>query len=342
MSMHSPITQEILTWLLEPESPGVRYLAMRDLLNLPEDDSKLQSARKIAHHEGPIQTILGEKKPSGYWEEPGPGYYPKYRSSIWSLILLAQLGASIKEDERINQACSYFLDHGLTEMGQITATGAPSGTADCMQGNLCWALTAMGYSDPRLDKAYEWMARTVTGEGIAPMEEKKAPLRFYAGKCGPLFACGSNNKQPCGWGAVKVMLAFSALPANRRTPLIDRAIEAGVNFLFSVDPSSAGYPCGYSNKPSQSWWKFGFPVFYITDILQIAEALVGLGYGNDARLANTITLIEGKQDPAGRWPLDYDYTGKTWIDFGPKKQANKWVSLRALRVLNEVGSSSKN
>lgn len=36
------------------------------------------------------------------------------------------------------------------------------------------------------------------------------------------------------------------------------------------------------------------------------------------------------------WLLEYDYTGKTWVDFGPKKQPNKWVTLRALRVLNMV------
>jgi hypothetical protein len=36
--------------------------------------------------------------------------------------------------------------------------------------------------------------------------------------------------------------------------------------------------------------------------------------------------------------LEYDYAGKTWGDYGEKKQANKWVTLRALRVLKKVGS----
>lgn len=34
------------------------------------------------------------------------------------------------------------------------------------------------------------------------------------------------------------------------------------------------------------------------------------------------------------WLLEYDFTGKTWVDFGIKKQPNKWVTLRAWRVLN--------
>ena len=58
-------------------------------------------------------------------------------------------------------------------------------------------------------QAFEWMARTVTGEGIAPLTDKQAAVRYYAYKCGPGFACGVNNQRPCAWGAVKVMLAFS-------------------------------------------------------------------------------------------------------------------------------------
>jgi len=63
--------------------------------------------------------------------------------------------------------------------------------------------------------------------------------------------------------------------------------------------------------------------------------LIGLGYGNDRRLSNTLNIVREKQDPEGRWLLEYDYTGKTWIDFGNKKQPNKWVTLRALRVLKD-------
>ena len=180
------------------------------------------------------------------------------------------------------------------------------------------------------------MARTVTGAGIAPLENKRAVVRYYAGKCGPNFACGANNKLPCAWAAAKVMLALGKWPLDRRTPIIESAIQQGVNFLFSADPATAAYPTGWTDKPSQSWWKFGFPVFYVTDILQVVEALVRLGHGKNPRLAHAFELIRSKQDARGRWPLEYDYGGKTWGDFGTKKQPNKWVTLRALRVLKAI------
>jgi hypothetical protein len=338
MSWKNQLRNDSLPWLLESENPGVRYLALRDLFDLSPDDKKLKSARKSAHKEGPIAYVLSKMDEEGYWQRPGTGYGPKYKSTVWALILLAQLGASVKEDKRIKQACRYYLDHALSPGGQISAmtNNSPSGTADCIQGNMLWSLMELGYNDPRMDSAYEWMARTVTGEGVAPMKEKHALVRYFAGKCGPTFACGANNKLPCAWGGVKVMMAFSKLPAKKRTPLIQKAIQHGVDFIFGTDPATAAYPTGYADKPSGNWWKFGFPVFYVTDLLQLAEVMVGLGYGKDKRLTSTLDIIREKQNEHGQWLMEYDYTGKTWLDFGEKKQPSEWVTLRALKVLKAV------
>ena len=337
MSWQTQLKGDVVTWLLETDTPGVRYLAMRDLLDLPPDDPGLAAAQEAAHVQGPIAAILDEMHPDGYWAEPGPGYNPKYRSTVWSIILLAQLGASPLFDRRIERACQYVLKALLLEAGQFSVTRSPSGTVDCLHGNLCAALLDLGVETACLEKAFEWMARTVTGEGIAPMEEKKAPVRYYAGKCGPTFACGANNKLPCAWGGIKVMLAFGKLPPAYRTPLIERAIQHGVDFMFSVDPAESTYPSGWAAKPSGNWWKFGFPVFYVTDLLQNVEALARLGYGRDPRLAHALQLIREKQDANGRWALEYDYAGKTWVDFGPKKQPNKWVTWRAAAALKLAG-----
>jgi len=336
MHWQNQLKGDSLSWVLGADDPGISYLAMRDLCDLDEDDPELLAVQARAHQEGPIARILDAMDPGGYWIEPGAGYYPKYRGTVWSLITLAQLGASSTCDERIGRAAGYVLDHALAPGGQFSVNSAPSGTADCMQGNLCAAMVDLDIVDPRLEAAYEWMARSVTGEGIAPQIEKNAPVRYYAGKCGPLFACGSNNKLPCAWGGVKVMLAFSKMPMNYCTPLIGDAIKKGVDFFFGCDPSTADYPNGWTDKPSGNWWKFGFPVFYVTDLLQLVEALVRLGYGDDPRLAKAIQLIREKQDANGRWALEYDYSGKTWVDYGVKKQANPWVTLRALQVLRSV------
>ncbi len=311
---------------------------MRDIVKA--DGKELAIAKKAAHTQGPIAEILSKMNKEGFWVGPDASYFPMYTASMWSVILLAQLGASIEMDERIARACKYLLDHFLAEYGHFSSTGAPSAYLDCLQGNLCCSLVDLGYADPRLDKAYELMARYVTGEGISPATDKKEKVRYYAAKPGPVFACSGTMGRPCAWGAIPVMLALSKLPVEKKTPLMESAIKMGVDFLFSKDPATADYPLGggtkSTGKPSGNWWKFGFPVFYSTDVLQNVEALARLGYGKDPRLANALQLIRDKQDAEGRWPMEHDYAGKIWVDFGPKKQPNKWVTLRALRVLKMV------
>jgi hypothetical protein len=323
-------------WLMARDDPGPRYITLRDVIGLRPGDRDLDEAALTAHKQGPIAGLLNAMAPEGFWEKSGNGYLPKYRSAVWSLITLAQLGAHMTYDDRIARACEYALENSMAEGGRFTSTGTPSGTVDCLQGNMCAALLALGVEHERLAEAYEWMARTVSGEGLAPNSERQAPLRYYAGKCGPGFACGANNKLPCAWGAVKVMLAFAIQPASKKTSLMDDAVQLGLDFLLSVDPATAKYPNGWNDKPSGNWWKFGFPVFYVTDLLQLIESLVTLGYSRDPRLENSIELILQKQDEKGRWPLEYSYEGKTWLDFGEKKAPNKWVTIRALRVLRAI------
>jgi hypothetical protein len=317
---------QVLPWLLEKKDPGVRYVALRDLANIPINSPELITARSEAYSEGQIGTVLKLMSPGGYWQKPGAGYNPKYFSGVWSLILLSQLGASVNDDQRIRHACEYYLNHAYTKDQSLSTNGTPSGTVDCLQGNMCAALTMLGYIDNRLTQTYEWMARSVTGDNV----------KYYAYKCGPDFACGANGKKPCAWGAVKVLLALGKLPQDQRTANIKKALKAGADFLLSTDPFKADYPTRTGTKPNRGWWKFGFPVFYMTDILQIAEALVSVGYGNDPRLKNTIDYIISKQDEQGRWLLEYDYSGKTWDSFGEKDKPNKWVTYRAVKILKSL------
>jgi hypothetical protein len=326
MSWQDRLNGDSLAWLLEEGDPGVRYLALRDLVGASPQDADLIAARKAAHRQGPIATILDHMQPEGFWEKPGLGYGPKYKSTVWSMITLGQLGASAAEDERIARACAYLLGHVLAW-----------NSLDCLHGNLCAALLDLGCDDPRLEESITRAARGVTGEGVAPATDRKAEVRYHAsGNCGPGFACAYVYGEPCAWGAIKIALAFARWPAERRTPLIERAIRETAEFLLNTDPATAAYPVG-KGRISEQWWKFGFPIFYTSDVLQTVEALVGLGYGRDSRLANALDLVLSKQDAQGRWKLEHKYYNKVWVDFGRGGQPNKWITLRVLRALKAVG-----
>lgn len=327
-------TEKVIDWLLEPDDPGVRYLALRDLAEA--DEKEIKAAREKAHLEGPISTILENMSPEGYWLNPNNAYAHKYRGTVWSVISLAQLGGSVEEDERIATACSYLLDNFLAPGGQFTNTGDTKTAKDCLQGNMLTSLMDMGVKDSRLDTAYEWMARTFTGEGMAPAEDSSASLRYLGRITGPRFSCSLNNGLSCGWAGVKVMMAFSRLPVKQRAGLIKRAIEAGIDYFFSANPSTAGFSGHKRGVADRRWWQFYFPLFWTADILQVAEVLTALGYGGDPRLADTLDLIKRKQDENGRWRLEFEYNNKMWLNYGTRGKPSKWVTLRALKVLKQV------
>jgi hypothetical protein len=329
---------------LEPDAanPGVRYFALSELLERPPDDPEVLAAQHAVMNSGPVAAILAQQKPDGRWsEESGPGYYPKYTGTLWSVIFLAQLGADGR-DPRVRAGCEYVLEHARSSYGGLTADGKPGGMIHCLQGNLAAALIDLGWlGDERLEKALEWLARSITGEGIAPADDREAPVRYYrSGNSAPGFACSANNHLPCAWGAVKAMLALGKVPKSSYTAVMKAAVEAGVEFLLGRDPAKADYPMGWASKPSRSWFHFGFPIGYVTDVLQNLEVLAALGYANDPRLQPALELVRSKQDGLGRWQLDYTYNDKTWADVEEKGKPSKWVTLRALKVFKRVEAAA--
>jgi hypothetical protein len=318
-----------LPWLLEPDlvNPAIRYFALRELLDCPQNEPEVREAKGEIMKSGPVPAILDVQASEGYWAKAGTGYSPKYRATTWQIILLVELGAD-PDDERVRKGCEYLLNHSLAPNAAFSVYQSlvPSGALHCLNGNLLYALLRLGYgNDPRVHSALNWQAQAIIGgEGI----------RYYkSGTTGPGFACGINLGQPCGWGAVKAMKALSAIQPEDRSPAVQRAINTGVEFLLSRDPAEADYP--YTERVSSTWFKLGFPLSYWSDVLEVVAVLTNLGYGNDPRLANAIRFILGKQNAQGRWKLENSLNGKMWIDIERRGKPSKWVTLRVMRFLKQ-------
>jgi hypothetical protein len=326
----SKLNADPLPWLLEPdeENPGVRYFALRDLLDCPVDDPELVAAQAVVMNTGPVPATLEAQETDGYWVKPGPGYAPKYRGTLWSVIFLPQLGAD-GNDERIRRAIDYVFDHAQAASGGFSCNGTPSATIHCLWGNVARAMLGLGYwGDERLTLAIEALARSITGDGYEWYRKR--------GVQSPGFVCSANYGLPCGWGAVRALWALNGVPVAERAPVIQSAIEASVDFLLSYNVAQADYP--FKERINSSWFKFGYPLGYVTDVLLNLEVLVEAGCGGDDRLKEAVDLVLSKQDEQGRWKLEYSYKGKLWYDIEKKGKPSKWVTLRALRVLKSIYS----
>jgi hypothetical protein len=324
-----------LPWLLDEAAPAVRHLALRRLLDRPADAPDVLAARAAAMASDPIAAFLAAQDPEGWWSKPGAGYGPKYSSTVWSLIFLDQMGAD-GADPRVRRACEYLIEQSQTTSGgfgmSAAAKGrpAPSLVLHCLNGNLVRAMIGFGWlGDERLQRAIDFQAAATTGEG---------EIRYYRSSVpGPGFCCGANDGLPCAWGATKALLALARVPVDRRSPAVQRAIDAGLGFLLSRDPAVADYPMGYgATKPNGSWFRLGFPSGYVTDVLQVLEAVCEAGAATDPRLDHAVDWLVGLQDGEGRWANRYAYEGKMTAPIDRQNEPSRWVTLRACTVLRAV------
>jgi hypothetical protein len=315
----------LLTWLLEPGNPSARYLTLRDLLDRPADDDDVVAARAKIEGCDPVQAILHAQYPAGYWIKPGRGYSPKYKATIWQLIFLADLG--IARTTAIARACEHVMTNALrTDHGLFSAHKHSTGIFPCLNGDLLRALHRFGYGDhPTVHTIVQSLAqRTIVDGFICPRNSIQVKTKA--------------TWRPCVWGCVKVLRGFAAIPVQLRSLPVRRAVRRGVAFTLSQDLTQD--LCPGLVKSSVRWQRFGFPSRYGSDLLEALLALTELGVPGKAgrskldrsRLSSAIQIVLDKRDAMGRWPLEHALRN-TWADLGAEGKANKWVTLRALRVL---------
>jgi hypothetical protein len=310
-----------LPWLLEPDNPSARYLALTRLLDLPADDPDAMAARAAIPGWGSARAILDAQWPQGYWISPGVGYSPKHKATVWQVIFLAAMGTPCIDT--IERACAYLLEHSRLPDGCFSAQKTARGACPCLNGNLLRAMSQLGYTDPRLAESMEAFAETVLRDGFrcrynaAGVEEGPPPAPMGDGL-------------PCAWGAIKSLGAFAEIPVERRSSTVAAAVDSGIGLLLEGDLPTGDYPT--ATKPSPLWQRFGFPLGYTSDLLEALEVLVRLGMGGHPRLAPAVEVVRSKRDSSGRWALEYT-PRNTWASFGKLGTPNKWVTLRALWVL---------
>jgi hypothetical protein len=317
-------------WLLEEDNPSVRYFTLRDILDRPDDDRMVQSARREIMHRGIVPDIL-EKQLSPEYLAAYPRFYTdKYEGLVWSLIVLADLGADTTP--QIRAQCEYLLtnsqetqDGGFSmHTAQRTGGGRITEVVPCLTGNMVWSLIRFGYlDDPRLQKAIAWMTRCARfNDGVEETPQIPPYDRFE-------MCWGSHV---CHMGVVKMLKALSAMPEAQRTVGdVGQTIRQATEFLLIHHIYKRSHDLRRTSKPG--WLKFGFPLMYQTDVLEILDVLTGLGV-HDSRMNDAVDIVLAKQDGMGRWRAENTFgSDRLLVPIGQKGEESKWITLRAVRVL---------
>ncbi|MGD2206414.1 MAG: nitrogen fixation protein NifH [Anaerolineae bacterium] len=309
-----------IPWLLEPDNPSVRYFTLTDILDRAATDVDVQAAKADIMGSKLVGEIFAAQHPNGYWKKKGTGYFPQYKGTVWQLILLAELGVD-GEDERVRRGCEQVLTSSLRNNGDFVAfhllgLKIPLPVPNtCLPGNILRALLRFGYgNDRRVVRAIERLV-----ERCQDTE----------------WLCPPTKPNPCLWGVVKALSAFAELPADARPLAVQEAIRDGAELFLSFRFADEG---NNQTITDPNWRRFGFPLYYQSDLLDALGVLVRLGYGPDERLQALLPLLLIKQDEQGRWPLEHDgnWRGQGMVTIGKVGQPSKWVTLNALRVLKQI------
>ena len=325
----SVLKEDPTDWLLEEENPSVRYLTLTDILGIPEDNPEARMAEDAIMETGVVPQILAKQQDGGYWDKLDKLYTAKYKGTVWQLIILAELGAD-GSDERIRNVCEFILENSQDrESGGFSqhrsarmGGGRHSEVIPCLTGNMVWSLIRLGYlNDPRVQRGISWITTYQRFDDAIAEPTQGWPYDRYE------ICWGTHT---CHMGVVKALKALSEISPDERSEDVNRTLREGVEYMLIHHVYKRSHDLSKVSKPG--WKRFGFPLMYQTDVLEILGILTRLGY-RDERMQEAVDLVASKQDSSGRWKLANTFNGRFQVDIEEKGEPSKWITLNALRTL---------
>jgi hypothetical protein len=247
---------------------------------------------------------------------------------VWNLILLAELCAD-PADERIRNACEFVLrwsqhrpSGGFSYKG-TDRNGGNRTVFSCLTGNMLFALVRLGFQDDeRVARGFEWISRYQRFD-LGPFANQEWPYQYDL--CWREHTCRS--------GAVKALKAIAEVPEEMRTPGMRSKAEEGAEFLLAQRIFYR--PPDLKDISRQEWLRFGFPLMWNTDLVEILGILGRLGV-RDERMDEAVNIVLSRQDDNGRWKQENRFKGRFITVVETDGRDSKWVTLNALRALRAL------
>lgn len=305
---------DVTSWLTESD-PAVRWQALRDLTDAPDDE--VAAVRQRVATEGWGARLLAARDADGQWA--GGACFPAgfrgdfsagqpWTSTLPSLALLRDFGID-PADERVREAvaqvaanCRWEYDDSLTFFqGEVEP---------CINGRT----VAIGaYFGADVDGIVERLLGEQLGDGGWNCEAENGSVRssFHSTIC---VLEGLLEYERAGG-------AHDVTEARRRGEeyLLERQLSRRLSTGEVADPD---------------WLRFSFPTQWHYDVLRGLDHFRAAGGPADDRLGEALDLVRSKRSADGTWPLENTHRGAMHfpLDDGDGLPS-RWNTLRAMRVL---------
>jgi hypothetical protein len=331
------MTTDSIQWLLESDEPWTRYRAMVDLLDRPENDPEVQSARAemLAHPQ--VQALIVE---AATW----PGYplkrhndasHPIYKFSTLADFGLraADPGPALSEVEGMAAGIKAVMAHQSPEgafQSLMNIHKRYGGTGEdtwswmlCDAPTLLYALLAFGLGeDQRVERAVEHLVGLVDDNGW------RCKAASELGK----FRGPGRKDDPCPIVNIYALKALSQVPRLLDSP----ATRTGAEMLlwhWEHQSERKVYMFGIGTD----FRKLKYP-FVWYDILHVVDVLSRLPFVyTDPRFQEMEETITAQADENGRYTASSMYKAWKGWSFADKKTPSPWLTFLVLRVQRRMG-----
>jgi len=306
------VTPAVIDWLLDTD-PSLRWQVMRDIIGASDADVATERSRVASEGWGAL--LLAQQRTDGQW---GDGVStPFWWTNMYTLVFLRDLGIDPSSSpargaiDRVRSHVTWGPEFGNSPFfeGEVEP---------CINGRV----VALGaYFNVRSDRLVERLLGEQLADGGWNCEAERGSVRssFHTTIC-----------------VLEGLLAFEQ--AYGAAPAVTSARERGQSYLLDrrlLRRQSSG------EIINPAWTRFAFPPLWHYDVLRALDYLRSTGEAPDARAEEALAAVQRRRQDDGRWLLDLRHRDTLYEDMsGPVGGPNRWITLRALRVLSWSAASS--
>ncbi len=247
-------------------------------------------------------------------------YVPNYKSTLWTLILLADIKADPK-DNRFVKPLKIVNEHFFDKQIGIFTIGKSHFPIPCLNGNMIYLHSYFQVGEEeiinRVVDFFSQYQRFDDGDFVTPSSFPYCSNRSCYGK------------HTCYWGVIKLLKGLSFIPAERRTNKAKDLINKCIDFILLHEV------CFSSHSKSEfihtNIKHLTFPNMYESDFLEILWLLKREQIKSE-HLHRALNFLENKMSLEFTWKIERQIRDLI-IPIGKKNYGNEFITNRAREVM---------
>lgn len=246
-------------------------------------------------------------------------YVPNYKSTLWTLMLLAEIDCGLKSSE-LGKSLGILTNELWDAESGIFTIGKSHFPIPCLNGNMIYLHSYFKYEKTDyIDKIVDFFSEYQRFDD----GNYKTPTSYpYSGN----KSCYGSHT--CYYGVVKLLKGLSFIPKEKRSDKVNSLISKCINFILSHNVCYSSH--NNETLLTKNIDKITFPSMYKTDFLEILWLLKREGVRSE-KLDKALDLLKSKMKSDNTWELERQVKDLV-IPISKRNHGNLFATLRSLEV----------